>query len=577
MRLQQTDIDRIEVERNHREEGETEESSKLVLEGLLDEGQVLEADAVGALDVDTRLVGGDVALVKRQVLHAALCLTIAERIRTLMNVQAEADAMAGAVVVVQALTPEHLARCKVQGDAGRALQEDHVAEAKHGLQHEGEVLPLDLRDRAHRDGTGDVGGTLEVLSAGIEEVEPLRLDYAEALRCRCIVWQCRIRTIGRNCREARLDIAVLLAAVALRQLRGVPLVYLLTAEQLLRLLCELSIRSECVLHEVHEVRDGDAILHMRSLHVLDLHRILLRLPHGSREHLIEDTYRIWKLADRRVVRLRALEQDRGVLQLMHRLIEAVVWSDLYLKVLKIGLHFLIEVSRIHEEVGTLRIDDHIGKEDWIARDVIGTKVQEPCDVVETRDDMETGTLLLHQCTKLRELFCGALAGEAILEDPYTGAREGRTVRPDLTDEILLCLHRDRLLRKTILQGHAMMEIDTAAIEAEIATLRGHGNEIIIERRHPRLAHTHQLHIPTGQLLLRLDEITTIRKKSGAVLRHHQISLTGKTGQEADRTEIHTDILAQVKIIRRYQIGIDVILFHLLTQRVQCYIHFYNSF
>ena len=66
MRLQQTDIDRIEVERDHRDEGEPEESSELVLEGLLDEGQVLEADAVGTLDVDARLVGGDVALVKRQ-------------------------------------------------------------------------------------------------------------------------------------------------------------------------------------------------------------------------------------------------------------------------------------------------------------------------------------------------------------------------------------------------------------------------------------------------------------------------------------------------------------------------------
>ena len=58
MRLEQTDIDRVEVERDHREEGETEEGPELILEGLLNEGQILETDAVGALDVDTRLVGG---------------------------------------------------------------------------------------------------------------------------------------------------------------------------------------------------------------------------------------------------------------------------------------------------------------------------------------------------------------------------------------------------------------------------------------------------------------------------------------------------------------------------------------
>ena len=63
-----------------------------------------------------------------------------------------------------------------------------------------------------------------------------------------------------------------------------------------------------------------------------------------------------------------------------------------------------------------------------------------------------------------------------------------------------------------------MEVDTAAIEAEVATLRSHGNEVIIERRYPRLAHTHQLDIPTGHFLLRLDEITTIRKKGRAALR-----------------------------------------------------------
>ena len=332
-----------------------------------------------------------------------------------------------------------------------------------------------------------------------------------------------------------------------------------------------------MLHEVHEIRDGDAILHMCLLRVLDLHRILLGLPHGGRQHLIEDTHRIRKLADRRVVRLRRLEQNGGILQLMHRLIEAVVRCDLYPEILEVGLHFLIEIGRIHEEVGTLQIDDHIGQEHRIARDVIGTKVQKPGDVVEARDDMEAGTLLLHQCTKLRKLLCGTLAGEAILEDPYTGARKGRTVRPDLTDEILLCLHRDRLLRETIPQGHAMMKIDTAAIEAEIATLRRHGDEVIIERRYPRLAHTHQLDIPTGHLLLRLDEITTIRKKGRAVLRDNQISLTAESGQEVDRAEVHADILAQVKIIRRYQVGIDIILLHLLTQCVQCCIHFSTPF
>ena len=151
---------------------------------------------MGALDVDTRLVGGDIALVERHMYHASLRLTIAECIRTLVDIQAEADAVAGAVVIVEALTPEHLPCREVQGDAGGALQEDHIAEAKHGLQYEGEVLPLDLRDRSHRDGTGDVGGTLEVLSAGIEEVESLRLDHAVALRRRSIVWQRRIRTIG---------------------------------------------------------------------------------------------------------------------------------------------------------------------------------------------------------------------------------------------------------------------------------------------------------------------------------------------------------------------------------------------
>ena len=122
-----------------------------------------------------------------------------------------------------------------------------------------------------------------------------------------------------------------------------------------------------------------------------------------------------------------------------------------------------------------------------------------------------------------------------------------------------------------------MEVDTAAIEAEVASLRGHGNEVIIERRYPRLAHTHQLDIPTGHLLLRLDKIAAIRKKRGAVLRHHQISLTAESGQEADRTEVHADILAQVKIIRRYQVGIDVILLHLLTQSIQCCIHFSTPF
>ena len=83
--------------------------------------------------------------------------------------------------------------------------------------------------------------------------------------------------------------------------------------------------------------------------------------------------------------------------------------------------------------------------------VAATDIQKPCDVLKLRQKKQIYTCLLHILPDTGKLILTALTGPFYIQIPCRLCRKGRTVRPDLTDEIFLAGNAHSLRRQQLLQ------------------------------------------------------------------------------------------------------------------------------
>ena len=159
--------------------------------------QILDADAVGAGLVVAGLVGDDHAGRERRARAQAR-----DALRAFVHVQVMAHAVPGAVIVVEARLPQELTGERVQLRAGGAARKARQGERDVAAQHAGEAVPMLRLGRADRDRAGHVGGAVQVLPAGVDEVERARLQRAVRLRRHPVVDDGTVGAGARNGVEA---------------------------------------------------------------------------------------------------------------------------------------------------------------------------------------------------------------------------------------------------------------------------------------------------------------------------------------------------------------------------------------
>src|SRR5262249_39955507 len=132
--------------------------------GRGDHLQVFDADTVRASFVVAGFVRDDHAGLKwHGVEH------FRDAMRTFVHAEIRTDAVAGAVIVVEAGLPQAHPRQRVKLVATGALWKAYARERDMAFQHAREAI-LHLRRRAaDGDGSRDVGGAIEILAAAINE------------------------------------------------------------------------------------------------------------------------------------------------------------------------------------------------------------------------------------------------------------------------------------------------------------------------------------------------------------------------------------------------------------------------
>ena len=151
---------------------------------LLPHDDVFDPDAKVAVFIVPGLIRQHVPGRQR---HLAVLHPCADADGTLVDIEVGADAVAGAMPVVEAFGPQELARERVERVAGGAFGEDGAVERDDAFEDQGVRFPLHGRRVAEVQGPRRVGGAVEVLGARVAEVDGLGVDGGAVARLGLVV------------------------------------------------------------------------------------------------------------------------------------------------------------------------------------------------------------------------------------------------------------------------------------------------------------------------------------------------------------------------------------------------------
>ena len=546
-------VDRIEIDWRAGEVLEVHELAELVLDTLPAEQFALDADAVSILDVEPRLVGRDHALFENAALAALRRLTPAEAVRAFVDVQDVADAVAGAVLIVQIGLPQRLAGENVEIQSRAAVEEAGVREMQVRAEDAREVGALGVRHGAKGDGAGYVGRAFEIMSAGVHEQQAVRLERNVRLRRGGIVDDGGVRAVGADGVKAEIEEALLIGAACREIVGGGKLGHRHLADVLLE--------------PVDEFRHGDAVLDVGVDRVLLLGLVLNGLHEHGGVRLIHHVDTLAELGDEAVVAHAFVEQDRlpgrdggGIV------VKALVGARFDVVFRKIGAKLLREDRILHKPEALLLRERKIGEHDGDIVNVAAADVQQPRDIVERREQMDARALLFHLGAHIRELVRGRAAGVFRRENAHRRVRQLGAVVPDNADKVFTDGELGVLLFRERKERRAEARVDDAAVKAERAALRQRRAQILHDRRHALLAHAVERHAGIFELALRLKEIAGVCPETGFARRNNgRAGAAGEAGDVRARFEVRANVFGFMEVRRGNDVHVDMALFHFPAQ------------
>ena len=424
--IEQLRLDQPPVDRRQRQrlEGVERFLGALDLRALHHQHQVLDPDAVFAGFVIARLVRQDHAALQRRVAE------LGDARRALVHRQIAADAVAGAVIEVEAVRPQRLPRERIELRAGDAFGKHRARDGDVALQHQREALAHFGSRLADRDGAGDVGGAVLVLAAGVDQEQFAGLDGAVGRAGDPVMHDGAVRPGAGDARKRHVLEQSGVAAEALQRLDRADL-------------GELAVRRLAV-EPGEEARHRRAVADMRRARARDLDRVLDRLHHrdrvGPARHLaagVADDPR------QRIGGGRLVEPHRAV-----RGAERLEVADEGVRLAHLGALFELVAHRVGE-LGAVDVErrpavlrhDGEGERQRRVGDVGAADVEGPGHRMRIGDHQRVGAQLADLGADFVELGWRRLAGEFQIVQHHRAERRRRPVVPDRIDRVGLGRHQ----------------------------------------------------------------------------------------------------------------------------------------
>ena len=234
-----------------------------------------------------------------------------------------------------------------------------MAQAQHAHEYQGVVLFFFIGYRSQGNGTGDVGGSLVILSAGIHQVQASCLQARAMLRHCMIMAQRRIFPICRDGGKADIQRTVIPAHL-IQAVGHAALIH--------RDLSDVFLQPVNILG--HDYAIGDVGL----LHIFNLGRILLGFGVHGRIHLVDDLVLRLHVLINGEVYTTLLQKYGVVFQLVHIRVNVIIRTDGYTQRLQISTDFIGDHLRIYIKEQVLFSYHQIRQHHRIARNVIAADI-----------------------------------------------------------------------------------------------------------------------------------------------------------------------------------------------------------
>ena len=297
-----------------------------------------------------------------------------------------------------------------------------MAQAQHAHQNQGVMLFFLIGHRSQGNGTGDIGGSLVILAAGIYQVQ------ASCLQARAVLWHCmimaqrRIFAICGDCVEADIQRAVLPAHLV-KTVSHAALIH--------RDLADIFLQPVNIFGHDHTI--GDVGL----FHIFNLGLILLGLGVHGRIHLVDDLVLGLHALINGEVHAALLQKHGMVFQLLHICVNVIVRTDGHAQGLQVRADLIGDHLRIHIEEQVLPGYHQVGQHHRIARNVVAADIEQPDNVIQRGDDVHIRVSLLHGFAQVFNLLGCGLSGIFLFQDPYWLCGKLWAVYPDFTDQVMI--------------------------------------------------------------------------------------------------------------------------------------------
>ena len=131
-----------------------------------------------------------------------------------------------------------------------------------------------------------------------------------------------------------------------------------------------------------------------------------------------------------------------VVVVSNEILQTVVVSHLHTRLLEVFVHLRGQFALIHEEDGTLSVDQEVRKEDGVVDHIATAQVKRPSDFRKVVHD-EVSTLAHVSClTDALKFACHALTCQVLILNAHGGIIKGGTVAPKVVEGVFNCLKRE---------------------------------------------------------------------------------------------------------------------------------------
>src|SRR5438477_781642 len=121
-----------------------------------------------------------------------------------MDREEAADAVAGAVGIIEPRFPQRTAGEAVELRPARAFRKYRGRDGDMALEDAGEAVAHLVGRLADRHGAGNVGGAIDILAAGVDQIERALLELAVGLLARAVVDDGAVRASAGNAVERKV-------------------------------------------------------------------------------------------------------------------------------------------------------------------------------------------------------------------------------------------------------------------------------------------------------------------------------------------------------------------------------------